>query len=102
MKLPLREVDSRSSTGKEQLLRVSQYTGVTQRKSDAGSDAPDTRTSSLAGYKRVESVECSDRFRQQKRSNDPAAAPFFDAGHFTRFHCRTASSSRSRALRSGR
>ena len=32
MKLLLREVDSRSSSGKEQLLRVSQYTGVTQRK----------------------------------------------------------------------
>ena len=30
-KLILREVDSRSTTGKEQLLRVSQYTGVTQR-----------------------------------------------------------------------
>jgi type I restriction enzyme, S subunit len=29
MKLLLREVDSRSSSGKEQLLRVSQYTGVT-------------------------------------------------------------------------
>ena len=53
MKLLLREVDSRSSTGKEQLLRVSQYTGVTQRKSIDGSDAPDTRASSLVGYKRV-------------------------------------------------
>jgi type I restriction enzyme S subunit len=53
MKLLLREVDSRSSTGKEQLLRVSQYTGVTQRKAIDGSDAPDTRASSLVGYKRV-------------------------------------------------
>jgi type I restriction enzyme S subunit len=53
MKLLLREVDSRSSTGKEQLLRVSQYTGVTQRQSIEGSDAPDTRASSLVGYKRV-------------------------------------------------
>lgn len=53
MKLLLREVDSRSSTGKEQLLRVSQYTGVTQRKSIEGSDAPYTRASSLVGYKRV-------------------------------------------------
>jgi type I restriction enzyme S subunit len=53
MKLLLREVDSRSSTGKEQLLRVSQYTGVTQRRAIDGSDAPDTRASSLVGYKRV-------------------------------------------------
>ncbi len=53
MKLLLREVDSRSSTGKEQLLRVSQYTGVTQRKAIDGSDSPDTRASSLMGYKRV-------------------------------------------------
>lgn len=52
-KLLLREVDSRSSTGKEQLLRVSQYTGVTQRKAADGSDAPDTRAASLVGYKRV-------------------------------------------------
>ena len=52
-KLLLREVDSRSSTGKEQLLRVSQYTGVTQRKSVGSSDAPDTRAASLVGYKRV-------------------------------------------------
>jgi len=52
-KLLLREVDSRSSTGKEQLLRVSQYTGVTQRKASNGSDAPDTRAASLVGYKRV-------------------------------------------------
>jgi type I restriction enzyme S subunit len=53
MKLLLREVDSRSITGTEQLLRVSQYTGVTQRKSIDGSDSPDTRASSLVGYKRV-------------------------------------------------
>lgn len=53
LKLLLREVDSRSMTGKEQLLRVSQYTGVTQRKSVDGSDGPDTRASSLVGYKRV-------------------------------------------------
>ena len=53
IKLLLREVDSRSTTGKEQLLRVSQYTGVTQRKSADGSDEPDTRASSLVGYKRV-------------------------------------------------
>jgi len=53
MKLLLREVDSRSVTGKEQLLRVSQYTGVTQRKATDGSEAPDTRAASLVGYKRV-------------------------------------------------
>lgn len=53
IKFLLREVDSRSTTGKEQLLRVSQYTGVTQRKSADGSDEPDTRAASLVGYKRV-------------------------------------------------
>lgn len=52
-KLILREVDSRSTTGKEQLLRVSQYTGVTQRKPTDGSESPDTRAASLVGYKRV-------------------------------------------------
>jgi type I restriction enzyme S subunit len=52
-KLILREVDSRSTTGMEQLLRVSQYTGVTQRKAADGSDGPDTRAASLIGYKRV-------------------------------------------------
>lgn len=52
-KLILSEVDSRSNTGKEQLLRVSQYTGVTQRKAAGGSDAPNTRAFSLVGYKRV-------------------------------------------------
>lgn len=52
-KLILREIDSRSTTGKEQLLRVSQYTGVTPRKAADGSDAPDTRAASLVGYKRV-------------------------------------------------
>lgn len=52
-KLLLHEVDSRSAAGKEQLLRVSQYTGVTQRKSVDGSYAPDTRAKSLVGYKRV-------------------------------------------------
>jgi type I restriction enzyme S subunit len=52
-KFLLREMDSRSVTGREQLLRVSQYTGVTQRKSADGSDAPDTRAASLKGYKVV-------------------------------------------------
>lgn len=53
VKFLLREVDLRSTTGKEQLLRVSQFTGVTQRKSADGSDEPDTRAASLIGYKRV-------------------------------------------------
>jgi type I restriction enzyme S subunit len=52
-KLLLREIESRSSTGKEQLLKVSQYTGVTQRKANEGSCGPDTRAKSLVGYKRV-------------------------------------------------
>jgi type I restriction enzyme S subunit len=52
-KFLLREMDSRSMTGREQLLRVSQYTGVTQRKSADGSDAPDSRAASLKGYKIV-------------------------------------------------
>jgi type I restriction enzyme S subunit len=53
IKFVLREVDARSTTGREQLLRVSQYTGVTERKSADGSDAPDTRAASLKGYKIV-------------------------------------------------
>jgi type I restriction enzyme S subunit len=53
-KFLLSEIDTRSHFGTEQLLRVSQYTGVTQRKSLDGSDAPDTRASSLIGYKLVE------------------------------------------------
>ncbi len=53
IKYLLREIDSRSTSGKEQLLRVSQFTGVTQRKSADGSDEPDTRAASLVGYKRV-------------------------------------------------
>lgn len=53
MKLLLQEIDARSTSGKEQLLKVSQYTGVTQRKIADGGDAPDTRASSLVGYKRV-------------------------------------------------
>ena len=50
----LREKDSRSVGGKEQLLRVSQFTGVTQRLSVNGLDEPDTRAASLVGYKRVD------------------------------------------------
>ena len=50
----LRERDTRSVNGSEQLLRVSQYTGVTQRKRTGRGDEPDTRAESLVGYKRVE------------------------------------------------
>lgn len=54
MKYVVRETDSRSTTGKEQLLRISQYTGVTQRRRGDGLEEPDTRADSLVGYKRVE------------------------------------------------
>ena len=50
----LRERDVRSSTGTEQLLRVSQFTGVTERRRADGGEEPDTRAESLAGYKLVE------------------------------------------------
>jgi len=54
MKYVVREIDARSTTGKEQLLRISQYTGVTQRRRADGLDEPDTRADSLVGYKRVD------------------------------------------------
>jgi type I restriction enzyme S subunit len=57
MKYVLREKDVRSTEGKEQLLRVSQYTGVTQRLRADGSDGPDTRAESLVGYKKVQPDE---------------------------------------------
>ena len=50
----LRERDTRSIDGVEQLLRVSQFTGVTERRREDGGDEPDTRAASLVGYKRVE------------------------------------------------
>ena len=53
LKYLLQERDARSSEGKEQLLRVSQYTGVTQRKAVDGKDSTDTRAESLIGYKCV-------------------------------------------------
>lgn len=53
LKFLLEEMDARSATGREQLLRVSQYTGVTERKSAEGVEAPDTRAASLVGYKQV-------------------------------------------------
>jgi type I restriction enzyme, S subunit len=54
MKYLVRERDARSTTGKEQLLRISQYTGVTQRRRADGLEEPDTRADSLVGHKRVE------------------------------------------------
>jgi len=54
MKYVLREIDARSTTGKEQLLRVSQYTGVTQRQRLDGFEGHDSRADSLINYKRVE------------------------------------------------
>lgn len=57
LKYVLREKDARSTEGKEQLLRVSQYTGVTQRLRADGSDIPDTRAESLVGYKKVQPGE---------------------------------------------
>lgn len=49
----LRECDKRSADGSEQLLRVSQYTGVTERGGSNGLDEPNTRAESLVGYKCV-------------------------------------------------
>ncbi|KAF0099885.1 MAG: type I restriction enzyme S subunit [bacterium] len=57
LKYVLRERDARSDSGTEQLLRVSQYTGVTERKRADGLDEPDTRAESLVGYKQVEPGE---------------------------------------------
>ncbi len=55
LKYLLRERDVRSSTGTEQLLRVSQFTGVTERRRANGGEEPETRAESLVGYKLVES-----------------------------------------------
>jgi type I restriction enzyme S subunit len=54
LKYLLKERDMRSMDGDEQLLRVSQFTGVTERKRADGGDEPDTRAESLVGYKRVQ------------------------------------------------
>ena len=48
------EQDTRSADGREQLLCVSKYTGVTQRKRADGGDDPDTGAESLIGYKCAE------------------------------------------------
>ena len=53
LKYVLRERDIRSLDGSEQLLRVSQYTGVTQRMPTGHGEEPDTRAESLVGYKCV-------------------------------------------------
>jgi len=50
----LKETDRRSNYGTEQLLSVSQYTGVTPRKKKDNSDIVDSRASSLVGYKVVQ------------------------------------------------
>ena len=57
MKYVVQENDSRSTTGNEQLLRVSQFTGVTQRLRAAGQEEQDTRAAALVGCKRVEPDE---------------------------------------------
>ena len=57
LKYVLQEKDIRSVDGSEQLLRVSQYTGVTQRLGDGLEEEPDTRAESLIGYKCVEPSE---------------------------------------------
>lgn len=54
IKYLLKGVDARSTDGKEQLLRVSQYSGVTPRHSLHDDGSPDSRASSLQGYKKVE------------------------------------------------
>ena len=54
LKYLLSECATRSVDGSEQLLSVSQYTGVTQRKQAEGKDEVDTRAESLVGYKCVE------------------------------------------------
>ncbi len=53
LKFLLNEQDSRSTGGQEQLLTVSQYTGVTKRPELASGSGPDTRAETLVGYKRV-------------------------------------------------
>ena len=53
IKYLLQERRDRSIDGSEQLLRVSQYDGVTKRTREDGSGSPDTRAESLIGYKCV-------------------------------------------------
>ena len=53
LKFLLREYESRSVDGTEQLLSVSQYIGISARTKIHSGDEPDTRANSLVGYKRV-------------------------------------------------
>ena len=58
LKYLLRETDYRSESGAEPLLRVSQYTGVTERKAGlVATGERETRASSLVGYRIVERNE---------------------------------------------
>lgn len=57
IKFLLREKNHRSVDGKEQLLRVSQYSGVTERKRNPSTNGADTRAVSLVGYKKVETSD---------------------------------------------
>lgn len=50
----LEEKDIRSQQGDEQLLQVSQYTGITKRRTRNGVNETDSRAESLLGYKCVE------------------------------------------------
>lgn len=54
LKYLLKEHDVRSVVGHEQLLSVSQYTGVTQRELTGHGEEPETRAESLIGYRCVE------------------------------------------------
>ncbi len=54
LKYLLKERDTRSLAGCEQLLSVSQYNGVTKREPSGDGGLPDTRAASLVGYKRVD------------------------------------------------
>lgn len=57
LKYIVKETNARSEMGTEQLLRVSQFTGVTQRLRKEGQEEQDTRAASLIGYKIVEPNE---------------------------------------------
>ncbi len=53
----LKEQDARSHDGREQLLSVSQYTGVSPKRNIDNSDVFDSRATSLVGYKLVQRNE---------------------------------------------
>ena len=53
LKYLLREESTRSASGTEPLLRVSQYTGITKRNQDSGEALQSGRADSLIGYRRV-------------------------------------------------